>query len=106
MKFNLKFVAGIFLFSIIQGCTSTRIYNLDNHRIPSDDGSTPSITKKWEDFDYMLLNVYLKDELSEQDYISNRNLIILRARNSNHERFRFLFKNYWGVEILAEEMDK
>ena len=95
----IKLILCIVMAAMSAGCVTSRIYDLDQYKIPSDDpNGLPSIQAKWQDFDYILTKIYMPlDWNGTNRYYSCRNLVILRTSKSNHSRFLNLLRSYWGV---------
>lgn len=98
-------VSFVVLLIFLSGCATTKVYNLNKAGVPANDpNGLPSVNQKWEDFDKLLTEYYLPLNWDCNKYISNRHLVIFKASEQNQEKFRFFFKQYWGKEIVPEEV--
>jgi hypothetical protein len=100
---RLNITASIVLVTVLTGCTTTKVYNLDKYGVPGlYPDSPPSVAQRWADFDTLFTQYYLSQVWDYNRYISSRHLVILTASEQNQQKFRFLFKQYWGKDIEPE----
>jgi hypothetical protein len=103
LMMNLNIAASILLVTVVTGCTTTKIYNLDRYGVPGRyPDSPPSVYERWADFDTLFTQYYLSPDWDYNRYISKRNLVILTASEQNQQKFRFFFRQYWGKDIEPE----
>ena len=95
--------ASILLVTVLTGCTTTKVYNLDRYGVPGRyPDSPPSVSERWRDFDTLFTQYYLSQIWDYNSYISKGHLVILTANEQIQEKFRFFFRVYWGKDIEPE----